>query len=521
MRAASASIRLAESTDIAPIEAEAHAAASVAALRAGRTADAILAARTAFDAVSRSRESLALARTRRAFLSRRSDIALALVAALLADGSEDACSEAFDALDRARSLAISDALERSRARDPAAAERLRALTRAIDPLRPSEGVVAEAARAERAQEFERLEHEVRESHLRGARGAASPRATARVIGCPAVAFAAVGGAIHAIARLPDGSTRAAPVCADRRELERLVDAYLFQIHRGLGAGARNARMLASAHAAERALAEAVFAPVERMLGLSGGSAREQTVVMLPGPLLAGVPLAAIAPGPLRVAVAPSLAVAAMLDEPAPHASAGSLVVSVADERAPAIAAEGSAVAALLGSRGECVHLDGSAATIAAVHQALARAARAHIACHGIFPADAPNLAGLRLADGWYSARDAHALDRAPAELVLSGCATGTSSDQDGEEWFGLVRGFAAAGTRRIVASLWQVDDAATHGLMQEAYRDPAGATLGVLRASKTLREHGAHPATASAFAIFGGSSAFQPEPCVSSNRGLA
>ena len=59
----------------------------------------------------------------------------------------------------------------------------------------------------------------------------------------------------------------------------------------------------------------------------------------------------------------------------------------------------------------------------------------------------------------------------PADLiVLSACQTALGKQIKGEGLVGLTRGFMYAGARRVVASLWQVDDLATAQLMKSFYR---------------------------------------------------
>jgi CHAT domain-containing protein len=67
----------------------------------------------------------------------------------------------------------------------------------------------------------------------------------------------------------------------------------------------------------------------------------------------------------------------------------------------------------------------------------------------------------------------------PAELVvLSACQTGLGKEIKGEGLVGLTRGFMYAGARRVVVSLWNVNDKATAELMQRFYR-------GILKGNQT------------------------------------
>jgi len=58
-----------------------------------------------------------------------------------------------------------------------------------------------------------------------------------------------------------------------------------------------------------------------------------------------------------------------------------------------------------------------------------------------------------------------------AELVvLSACQTGLGQNIQGEGMVGLTRGFMYAGAKRVVVSLWSVDDEGTALLMQRFYQ---------------------------------------------------
>ena len=56
-------------------------------------------------------------------------------------------------------------------------------------------------------------------------------------------------------------------------------------------------------------------------------------------------------------------------------------------------------------------------------------------------------------------------------VVLSACETSLGEVAGGEGVLGLTRAFHTAGARTVVASLWQVNDAATKALMAESYRN--------------------------------------------------
>ena len=103
----------------------------------------------------------------------------------------------------------------------------------------------------------------------------------------------------------------------------------------------------------------------------------------------------------------------------------------------------------------------------------------HFATHGLLNSEHPELSGIVLSlvdergqqqDGFLRLHEIFNL-RLPAELVvLSACQTGLGKEVKGEGLVGLTRGFMYAGAARVVASLWQVNDAATAELMKRFYR---------------------------------------------------
>ena len=103
----------------------------------------------------------------------------------------------------------------------------------------------------------------------------------------------------------------------------------------------------------------------------------------------------------------------------------------------------------------------------------------HFATHGIVNARQPELSGVVLSlfdrqgrkeDGFLRLHDIDGLHLGAELVVLSACQTGLGRDLRGEGIVGLTRAFMHAGTPRVVASLWQVDDLATAELMKRFYR---------------------------------------------------
>jgi CHAT domain-containing protein len=103
----------------------------------------------------------------------------------------------------------------------------------------------------------------------------------------------------------------------------------------------------------------------------------------------------------------------------------------------------------------------------------------HFATHGLLNSDQPELSGLILSlyspagekvDGFLRMHEIYNLRLSADLVVLSACQTGVGKDVKGEGLIALTRGFMYAGTRRVVASLWKVDDASTAALMQNFYR---------------------------------------------------
>jgi CHAT domain-containing protein len=160
-------------------------------------------------------------------------------------------------------------------------------------------------------------------------------------------------------------------------------------------------------------------------------------------------------------------------------------------RLPFSRREAMAAASFVPASQVLVALDFEASRERALSPDLADYRIIHFATHSLLDDEHPELSGVVLSlvdrggrprDGFLRLQDVYEM-RLPAEVVvLSACQTALGRPVAGEGLLGLARGFLYAGARRVIASLWPVDDAATAHLMQTFYRgvlqrgeDPAAA----------------------------------------------
>lgn len=102
----------------------------------------------------------------------------------------------------------------------------------------------------------------------------------------------------------------------------------------------------------------------------------------------------------------------------------------------------------------------------------------HFATHGSIDAARPALSGLVLStvdaegrpiEGMLRLDDIYGMRLGADLVVLSGCRTALGEEIRGEGLVGISRGFFYAGAKRVLASLWPVEDFATAALMQSFY----------------------------------------------------
>lgn len=158
---------------------------------------------------------------------------------------------------------------------------------------------------------------------------------------------------------------------------------------------------------------------------------------------------------------------------------GRIAASVTDfARLPLSRKEADEIASLLprGQVEERLGFDASASNLR--NPARTSFGTIHIATHSVLNGRNPELSGIVLSlvnrdgtseNGILRLRDIYNL-RLPAELVtLSGCETALGKDVRGEGMIGLSHAFLYAGARRVVASLWKVEDSATAEFMRHFY----------------------------------------------------
>jgi CHAT domain-containing protein len=108
----------------------------------------------------------------------------------------------------------------------------------------------------------------------------------------------------------------------------------------------------------------------------------------------------------------------------------------------------------------------------------------HFATHGDLDTEHPELSAIVLSlfdsqgrdlkdDGFLRLHDIYNMKLPADMIVLSACKTALGQMLKGEGLIGLTRGFMHAGSPRVVASLWRVEDLGTSELMKRFYQHMA------------------------------------------------
>lgn len=164
----------------------------------------------------------------------------------------------------------------------------------------------------------------------------------------------------------------------------------------------------------------------------------------------------------------------------------------------------------------------------AVKQGMAGCTVLHLATHYVLDPQSPWRSGFLLAkpaanaseteDGVLRAQEIYAMSLPTLRVaLLAGCQTGIEQSYEGEGAVGVARPFLAAGVPLVIASLWEVDSAATSELMvkfHQHYRqgksEPEALRLAQRELLRDARLGFRHPHYWASFVAFGGAAPLPP-----------
>lgn len=98
----------------------------------------------------------------------------------------------------------------------------------------------------------------------------------------------------------------------------------------------------------------------------------------------------------------------------------------------------------------------------------------HLACHNVFNASAPLLSFLKLAGSkgtdYLYAFEISELNLSAELVSLSACQSGRSRTETGDEQYGIVRAFLAAGAQSVISTLWSIEDKSAAAFFTHFYQ---------------------------------------------------
>lgn len=454
----------------------------------GDVAAANDARRAAIDQVERIRGTLQAERLRSAYLGDRLGVYHELYVALLKQGTDDALHEAFQISERARNRALLDVLDSAAAHpsdaSPAARELLDQIGAHQRWLNWTYSQIAEGLDPD-GDVLEQLGgHEQALAELNTRLGVAAGAGSPHLPPCTVteaqamlpengalISYMEAEGAIHAILVMPE-KVIAFPSLVSRACIIELVQRFQFQVQRAIVRRPDQDRvadrLLADTQRELSDLYDSILAPMEETVATC------DALIIVPSGALHAVPFAALRRHDQylverhEIATAPSASVLRRLTRAAsPLSSDVALVVGVADADTPELIREAWAIGAMLPGAEIVV---GEHATVENIHERLSAASLVHMACHGRFRADMPQASGLRLADRWLTLKEIYQLKVRASLVTLSGCETGVSRVESGDEQIGLSSSMLAAGAQSLLVSLWMTDDRVTSALMTAFYQ---------------------------------------------------
>jgi len=205
----------------------------------------------------------------------------------------------------------------------------------------------------------------------------------------------------------------------------------------------------------------------------------------------------------EVSFAPSAVVLQQCLERPRHEYRTALLMGVADEQIPRVDEELQSLDHVFAG---VKRYSDDAATTEVLRRNSGSVDVLHLACHAQFRSDNPLFSGLKLSDGWFTARDAYGLRLNCGLVTLSACETGINAVAPGDELLGLTRGFLSAGSPTVMMSLWTIDDEATAELMTKFYEELAqtkSPAAALRTAQMTLLQQSPHPFFWSPFIVVG------------------
>ena len=166
-------------------------------------------------------------------------------------------------------------------------------------------------------------------------------------------------------------------------------------------------------------------------------------------------------------------------------------------RLPYTRQEAEAILALAPATGRKAALGFEANRAAAMSEDLINYRLIHFATHSFLNSTHPELSSIALSmldrqgkpqNGYLRAHEVFNLRLGAELVVLSACRTGLGKEVKGEGLYGMTRGFMYAGSKRVLVTLWDVQDQATARLMTDFYRGLLGPkrpnTAAALRAAQ-------------------------------------
>lgn len=313
--------------------------------------------------------------------------------------------------------------------------------------------------------------------------------------------------------LPD-TVVAVDLGVGRREVARLVEFVRGDLERP--------RSAPLASGAWQRLYGQLIAPIEDD-GLLAGRRR---LIVVPHAELHYLPFAALlagASGPylgdrFELTMTPSASVwLALADRAVPRAASGILAFAPRPDALPASRREVEAIQRIAGS--ETRIAIGAVATEEQFRREAPTRRILHLATYGVLNKQNPLFSFVELApggghDGRLDVHEVYGLSLAAELVVLSACQTALGSGAladvpPGDDWVGLTRAFLHAGAKRVVATLWPVDDWATAAFMEHLHRalaegaTPARALVVAQRALRTGQAT-SHPYYWAGFVLVGG-----------------